>query len=595
MGLADWRTFGWNPSGGRPRFRRENRFRFFPMLQCLRIHNLALLEEVFLEFEPGFTAVTGETGAGKSILLGALRLLSGGRADKSVIRQGADSCEVEAGLFFANPRETDALLEELGLPPCEEGSLLLRRVVHREKMAKVFVNGSLTTLASLQTIGDRWIDFHGPEDPQRLFQPAFQLELLDLHGGHGPLLAEYRERFGAWRETLAKREELATAGRLSPEETAFYQNQIDRIDECGVSEESIRELETRFHLVNGAKEAVEAARALAEGLNGDNGVFAKLGSLQRTAGELAEADPAAEPLRERLTSLAIEAEDLGREFERAADGYDIEPEEAERITTRMNLWLDLKRRLGGEVETVLAKRAELAERLEQQGDLAGALRRLEAEVAAREKAVRETASALLKKREAAASDLSGKAAAAIQTLGFRQTVFQIKVHPETKPTAQGGSACEFLFSPNAGQAPMPLQKIASSGEIARVMLALKTVLAAVDRTPVLVFDEVDANVGGEIGRVVGARMADLGRAHQVFCVTHLPQVASLAAGGHFVVEKEQETEKTRIAIRSLHGDRAGRVEELARMLGDRKGKSALAHAGELLGSESRPAAPRKRK
>lgn len=553
------------------------------MLQLLRIQNLALLDQIELEFDRGFTAVTGETGAGKSILLGALRLLSGVRGDKGIIRQGEDACEVEAALCFPDPAEVNGLLEEMGLPLCEEGTLLLKRILPREKMARVSVNGSLTTLANLQRLGEIWIDFHGPEDPQKLFQPGFQLDLLDLYAQHAALLDKYRDLFSQWRATLAKREELASAGRLSEEEIQFYRNQIEKIDQCEVSEESIEELERVFNRVSRGQEAMESAQSLADGLTGDDGVFYKFGVLQRLATELEEADPATGSLRERLQALTVEIEDLGRECEGLVGEFDFDPAEAEQVATRMNLWLELQRKMGGSVEGVLEKRAELADRLEQQGDIEGSLARLDMQASKLEKQLRDFARQLREQREKAGTDLAARVSKAIETLGFNQAIFAVRVTLEEPLTMRGGSQCEFHFSPNLGQNPAPLHKIASSGEIARVMLALKTVLASIDRTPVMVFDEVDANVGGEIGRIVGERMADLGKNHQVLCVTHLPQVASLA-GHHWVVEKKEEAGATAVTITPLHADRANRIGELARMLGDRRGKSARAHAEELLGA-----------
>lgn len=554
------------------------------MLQLLRIKNLALLDEVSLEFEGGFTAVTGETGAGKSILLGALRLLSGARVGKGIIRQGADACEVEGAIGFPDPAGVDGLLEEMGLPPCEDGILLLKRVLPREKMARVTVNGSMTTLANLQRLGELWIDFHGPEDPQRLFQPAFQLDLLDLYARSTEALGAYLKDFQEWKALQEKREELAGAGRLSEEEMEFFRSQIGKIDQCEVSEESIEELERAFTRLSRSQELTEAAQGLANGLTGDEGVFFKLGELQRLGRDLKEIDPSTGPLLERLVSLSVEAEDLGQEMDRLAGEFDFDPEEAERVTARMNLWQDLRRKMGGGVETVLEKRRELEERLEQQGDIEGSLAKIDKQVAEAEKALRQKAAKLFEKRKTSAIKLGKEVAKAIASLGFLKAGFEVEVVREEKMSASGGSRCQFLFSPNAGQAPAPLHKIASSGEIARVMLALKTVLAGIDQTPVLVFDEVDANVGGEIGRIVGERMADLGRAHQVFCVTHLPQVASLARC-HLLVEKQQDNGQTAVMISSVHAEREKRVDELARMLGDRRAKSARVHAEELLRGE----------
>lgn len=553
------------------------------MLQFLRISNLALLDQVELELDRGFTAVTGETGAGKSVLLGALRLLSGARADKGIIRQGAETCEVEGALCFENPAEVNGLLDEMGLPPCEEGVLLLKRVLPRDKMARVTVNGSLTTLSNLQRIGEVWIDFHGPDDPQKLFQTAAQLDLLDLYAQNAPALQEYRLLFEEWGRVGEKREEIASAGKLSEEEVQFYRNQIEKIDQCEVSEESIGELERSFNRLSRGQELTQSAQNLAEGLNGDDGVYLKLGALQRLARELEEIDPSTGMLRERLVALTIEAEDLGQEFQKLAGEFDLEPEEVERVMARMNLWLELQRKMGGSIEAVLEKRAEMADRLEQQGDIEGTLAKLDRQASEAEKRLRGMALALREGREKAACDLSARAVKAIAALGFERSGFEARVTPEEKLSLRGGSHCQFFFSPNAGQELAPLHKIASSGEIARVMLALKTVLARIDSTPVLVFDEVDANVGGEIGRIVGERMADLGERHQVFCVTHLPQVASLARH-HLVVEKQQADDATAVTITAVHENRSGRIGELARMLGDRRAKSARAHAEELLGS-----------
>ncbi len=551
------------------------------MLQYLRIQNLALLDEVALELEPGFIAVTGETGAGKSVFLGALQLLSGSRADKSVIRQGADVCEVECVLSVAKASPVHALLGELELPPCEDGALLIRRVLPREKMPRILVNGALTTQTNLRRLGELWIDFHGPGEPQRLFSTDSQRELLDLYAGHDALLQEYREHYRAWRNALAEREALLAETALSPDEIDFLRQQLARIDACEVSEEAIATLESDFRKVSNGQELMALARQLSEGLIGDGGVLEQLAQLQRGGRDLQETDPSSEAMVSRLRSLAIETEDLGREFEALTEGLDLDPAEAEAIQVRMNDWLDLKRRYGGSVSGVLRKREEIAGRLERQGDIEGNLRHLEEKISTAEKAVRAAGAKLRQSREKAASELAARVRKALPALGFRKSGFTVEVLAESDPKPHGDSGCEFRFAPNVGQDLMPLNKIASSGEIARVMLALKTILAEVDDIPVLVFDEVDANVGGEIGRAVGERLAGLSARHQVFCVTHLPQVAGLASS-HYQVEKRQSGKTTQVTIAPLHHSREERLGELARMLGDRKAKSAIAHAEELL-------------
>jgi len=552
------------------------------VLQSLHIRNLALLEEVSLDFEAGFTAVTGETGAGKSILLGALSLLAGERADKTIIRQGAAACEVEAALYFGEPEKIDAVLAELGLPACEEGLLLLKRTLPRDKAPRISVNGEMATLAALQRLGEHWIDFHGPSEPRRLLKEASQLELLDLYGRSGDALAAYRARYRAWRECVAECARAAGEARLSPDEIDFMRGQLAKIDALELTEEGIAALERDFQRMSRAQELIGLAEILGAGLVGDEGVQDRLAPLLREARRLESLDPASRALADRLGSAAAELADLGAEFAALGQDLQMDAAQAEALAARMNGWLEMKRKHGGDPAAVLAVRAEMHRRLEAQGDLAGALARLEKRAAEAERAAAGPARALRERRAKAANELARVAAKSIAQLGFQKADFQIRIVPLAEMGPGGDCGCEFLFSPNVGEAALPLSRIASSGELARVMLALKAVLADIDGVPLLVFDEVDANVGGEIGRVVGEKMAAIGRNHQVLCVTHLPQVAAQAVC-HLVVTKDQAGDRAVVTIAPIQAVRKARVAELARMLGDRSAKSALAHAEELLG------------
>jgi len=551
------------------------------MLQTLRIRNLALLEEVALEFESGFTVVTGETGAGKSILLGALGLLAGERADKTIIRQGAAACEVEASLYFPHPAAIDTLLAELDLPPCEEGQLLLKRSLPREKAPRITVNGSLATLAALQRLGERWIDFHGPSEPRRLLKESCQLELLDLFARDEAELAAYHAAYHAWRELLAERTRLTGETRLSPEQAAFVEAQLAKLDALDLSEDAVATLERDFSRLNRAQELTRLCGGLETGLAGDDGVTSRLGTLLREAHQLEQLDPASRPLTERLHAASIELNDLAEELCALAGEFHFDPEQAERVSQSMSAWLDAKRRHGPDVAAVAAARDELRRRLEIQGDLEGTLARLDTRIASAETTARTAARPLRTARTKGAEALARSGVTGIARLGFKKAEFIVRLIPLDDLGPHGDCAVEFLFSPNVGEPPLPLSRIASSGELARVMLALKTVLADLDGVPVLVFDEVDANVGGEIGRVVGEQMAGIARGHQVLCVTHLPQVAGLG-DSHLLVEKDQSGERAIVRIAPIHGDRNARVGELARMLGDRHAKSARQHAEELL-------------
>ena len=552
------------------------------MLKYIRIKNLALLEEVTLEFESGFTAVTGETGAGKSVLLGALGLLSGARTDKGVIRQGQDLLEVEAALYFADALPIDKLLEAAGLPSCEDGLLLLKRTVHQSKIPRIQINGSLATLSQLQALGESWIDFHGPGEPQKLFQEKRQLEMLDTYAGNVRALTAFALSFEEWRKALREIETLETGERLDSDELDFVRKQIKKIDAVDVSEDTIEERERDYNRISSAQELVSLASACSEGMIGEQSVNDLLGGVLLRLEEMVKLDEGSQTLLERAQSLQIELQDLGQELGHLVNDYDFDPEAIEAVTERMNLWQELRRKYGGSVEAVLSKREELVQKIEIQGDLEGVLAKKRKASVDLEAELKKQAQKLTASRRKSAKLLSQKAADLLQALGFKKARLEIELIADAKLHNYGDSHCEFLFAPNAGQKLQPLNKIASSGETARVMLALKTVLAEADATPLLVFDEVDANVGGEVGRAVGAELVRLAKKHQVLCVTHLPQVASLA-NNHYVVTKSQDKDSTAVDIASLGDSRSDRLEELARMLGDRKSASARAHAEELLG------------
>lgn len=551
------------------------------MLQSLSIRNLALLDHVSVDFDPGFAAVTGETGAGKSILIGALALLAGERADKAVIRQGAPSCEVEASLHFKDPRRVDSVLAELDLPACEDGLLVLKRSLSRERAPKITVNGGLSTLAALQRIGELWVDFHGPSEPRRLLRESCQLELLDLYGRAGPALGAYAANYKAWCDLQAESERLASEARLSPDELAFMEAQLARLDRLDLSEEAVAALERDFQRMSRAQEIMALASGLEAGLSGDDGALSRVAALVREARRLESVDPASKALADRLAAASAELLDLASEFGSLGRDLQSEPEGEGSLEERMNAWLEARRRHGPDVRSVAAAREAMRLRVSSHGDIEGALALLDRQIEAAAREARKSASALRAVREKAAKSLARAAAAGIAELGFAKADFRISITdaPGLGPT--GDCGCEFLFSPNVGEAPLPLSRIASSGELARVMLALKAILADLDSVPLLVFDEVDANVGGEVGSVVGERMAAIAQRHQVLCVTHLPQVAAQASG-HFVVQKDQSGDRAVVTIEDIHGDRRARVAELARMLGDRNAKSALAHAEKLL-------------
>ncbi|HLP26659.1 MAG TPA: DNA repair protein RecN, partial [Acidobacteriota bacterium] len=455
------------------------------MLQSLRIRNLALLEEVELEFEGGFTAVTGETGAGKSILLGALSLLAGARADKTVIRQGAAACEVEAALFFADSRKLDAALEALNLPPCDDGLLILKRSVPREKAPKISVNGSLATLSALQELGEQWIDFHGPGEPRRLLKDGCQRELLDLFARNDDARTKYAAAYSAWRGLVDEHERLLGAEKLSPDQIEFLKAQLKKFDALELTDDAVAALERDFTRQQSAQEIVQLAAGLSTGLSGEDGVLGRVAALLREARQLESFDAASKALADRLQSVSVELGDLDAEFSALATSLNFDADQAELLAEKMNAWLNLKRKYGAKIEAVLAAREEMRRRLELQSDVEGSLAKLEKQIGEALKAAKKAAAELRATREKAGSQLERAAAKVIVQLGFKKADFRVRFAALPELAAHGDTGVEFLFSPNVGEAPLPLSRIASSGELARVMLALKTVLAAIDDVPLL--------------------------------------------------------------------------------------------------------------
>lgn len=551
------------------------------MLQYLKIENLALLKSLTLEFDQGFSVVTGETGAGKSVLLGAFNLLSGARSNKEMIRQGSARLSVEASLFFSESDGIDAVLEELDLPVCDEGCLILFRSLDASKMSKIRINGSLATLSQLKTLGEYWIDFHGPGEPQKLFKEQCQLELLDAFSQNDTLLENYGSIFKEWRSECKAIENLKSSEQLDDDALRFLSNEINKMEHLDLSETAISELESNFTKISQSQELQSMLQTCEDIVSGESGLMDRLNALNHQMSNLSSIDSSMEELSERAKSLQIEADDLSQEIHSLSGGFDFDPEMIESTISQMNTWQELKRKYGGSLESLLEEKASLENKIAMQSDIECSIQKLELKCTKLEEQLAKDSERLYKNRCKGAKALAKQATELLLQLGFKKAQLDIVLTESDHFNNSGKHTCSFLFSPNVGQDLLPLNKIASSGETARVMLALKTILADVDKTPVLVFDEVDANVGGEVGRTVGNEMARIADSHQVFCVTHLPQVASLGAQ-HFIVEKLQDDSETQVSITPIHDEQEQRLGEIARMLGDRNSQSALDHAKQLL-------------
>ncbi len=401
------------------------------MLQYLHIQNLALLETATLDFASGFTVVTGETGAGKSVLLGALYLLSGGRADKSVIGKFKEFSHIEAQFHFKNVNKINEILTQLELPTCEEGCLILKRILFRDKGTKILINNTLSTLSALQKLGEAWIDFHGANEPQKLFNERYQLEMLDSYADLHSLLKEYTSYFSQWQISKQKINRLLNDERLTLEEIAFYQEQLRKMSQLPLHEEGIGELESKFNRLQRHEDWQKYSGQLTTGLVGEKGILNQLRPYVKVASILKEIDPAhAEALAKRLNSLIIELEDLGSEFEALQDATDLDLRESTLVKDQMNVWLELKRKYGNDLSFVLQKKKSLEEKIAQQTDIEGCLEKLKSEEGQLQSTLKTLAAKIREKRIKAAKGLAAKVEKLIAQLGFKKGSIAIQIIDE---------------------------------------------------------------------------------------------------------------------------------------------------------------------
>ena len=550
-------------------------------LVSLRIRNLALVEDLTWQPGAGLAAITGETGAGKSLLIGALQLLLGERADKSLIRTGADSCTVEAVFEVAGAKELDVWLEEQGAEPCVDGELLLKRTFSTTGSGRQFLNGSACTLAALKVLGDRLVDLHGPHDHQSLFSREAQTKVLDAYAGANEVASAF---------AVAHREQTRLAGEVArlhglEQDAALRRDMLahaaKEIAAAKLQPGEEEEVMSRLRAAGNSQRLIELGSQLqsALGSDGEGGMRVALAEAVRAGRELARLDEAAGAILSSLEDVAGRVTDLENEVRHYAERIDADPATLRELEERADLLQSLKRKYGGTMEEVMARGEQAAKDLEDIETRGERIAELQKEQVAMASKATKLAKSLSAARAKAAPSLTKAVTKELRELGFLRAEFGVQLELLDEARSLGAELAEFEFAPNPGESAKPLRAIASSGEISRVMLALKSVLAGQDGVPLLVFDEIDANVGGEVAVKVGQKMRELSKAHQVLCITHLPQVAA-AAHRQFAVTKEFDGTRTTTAVGELSG--AERVAELARMLGGQDSKSALAHARSLL-------------
>jgi DNA repair protein RecN (Recombination protein N) len=558
------------------------------MLTTLRIKNLALVSDLTLELQSGYNVITGETGAGKSVILGALNLVLGQRADRSLIRSGADACSVEAVFDVTKLRwPLKSFLDENGLEPCEDGQLVLKRTFTNAGTNRQFVNGSATTLNVLAELGEGLLDMHGPHDHQSLLHSAKQLNILDAFGG----LEAERNAFG---DLVRQRNELESEKAALVVDEKTYAQQLDllrfqvhEIETARLQPDEEEQLTQEHHRVSNAARLLQLSQAALDVLSeSETAVLTQAGAVGRLLQELQRVDAGAASLTELQEQAVSTLRELQTELSRYADKVDVDPARLAELEERLNLIHSLKRKYGATLAEVLAFGAEARTKLQSLKSRDAELARINGALAKLDAQLQQSGKKLSAARQKVIPKLTKAVAKQLADLGFKQSQFEVAltfaIPPEFTPHVSrlttGFDEIEFQFSPNVGEPLKPLRAIASSGEMARVMLALKTVLAAEDEIPVLVFDEVDANVGGETANAVGEKMKQIAAKRQVFCITHLPQVAAVA-DAHYVVSKQVKDGRTISEISLL--DAKSRVTELARMLGGQT-EAARKHAAALL-------------
>jgi len=537
------------------------------MLAELRIVNFALIEQLSLQFQSGFTVLTGETGAGKSLLIDAIALLVGGRASTDQIRSGEDEAQLEAAFHLP---DTHPLLQRLRLHEIigqNESELILRRVLSRSGRHRVYVNGSLCPLRVLEELGGTLVDIHGQHEQQSLLATAKQLDALDAFGRLFELRGRYEQAYQGWKELRTQLDALQrdVVDRARREDMLRFQAQeIEQA--CLLPDEEERLRSERQRLVHAHRLRELAHEAHAELQADEQGVLTRLGRIGRVLAELAQTDPAMGDCEQAAAESAIQLKELAGRLRDYVQQLEADPDRQAVVEDRLDLIQRLKKKYGGSVEAVFVTGRQVQEELQLLDNREERTAELTARLDEEARRLRTLAQQLSKKRIEAAKRMTTLVEAELVALKMEQAIFQVTVSSDESAEGLGPAGrdrVEFLLSSNPGEPPRPLGRVASGGELSRIMLALKTVLAEMDQVPVLVFDEIDTGVGGAVAAAMGTRLRKLGAFHQVFCITHLPQVASHAEH-HLLVEKGLESQRTSTSVRALKG--MGREEEIARML-----------------------------
>ncbi|HIE25971.1 TPA: DNA repair protein RecN [Candidatus Poribacteria bacterium] len=578
------------------------------LIQELNIRNFALIDEIQLELSEGLNILTGETGAGKSIIIGAVSLVLGERGSADVVRSGANNAIIESAVDISLNRSVHRLLEEADLYSREDDdTLLLARQIASNGRSRCHINGRLATISLLKDVGDLLVDIHGQHEHQSLFRPEKHLELLDSFGGLVSLREKVTEKYTHILRLQSELVNLERDRKARLREQEFLEFQLNELEEAKLQAGEDEKLLAERKILNNAETLFELANTVYAKLYGSNepedfAIIDGLKSLGPSMSKICQIDGELKELDERLKSCLYELEDIARLMREYRDRVEFNPLRLEEVESRLDLIFKLKRKYGDTIKEILEYQANVAQALDDLSLSSERISELRNRIDKATEEARKISFELSEKRRECSKKLERLIERELHTLGMDKTVFRVLVEKKEArwqdgkgrggsfPTIEnngkqyelgpdGIDEIEFLISPNVGEELKPLTKIASGGEISRVMLALKTILAEIDEMPTMIFDEIDADIGGRTAYVIGQKLKQIAKVRQVLCVTHLPQIACMA-DAHFVVEKKVYSNRTKIEARRLNKEE--RVHEIARMLGGQNTEITLAHAKEML-------------
>ncbi|MDE0315957.1 MAG: DNA repair protein RecN [Candidatus Poribacteria bacterium] len=564
------------------------------MIEAISIRNIALIDELELELSPGLNIFTGETGAGKSVILKSIGLVLGERTSADIVREGTESAAVEVSVVPSSQLPIDT----------ESGdNLVLSRQISINGRSRCRINGELANLKQLEELGTLLVDIHGQHEHQSLFRTEMHLELLDDFGETDTERQQVSEKYHHLLDLQREIDSLLHTLRTSEREKELLEFEVKELAAASLQEGEEEELTAEMHVLNNAEELYESANIVYEQLDGQGdfggtssggsgSVLQNLRDSVKTFAKLSEMDASLSELSERIDSSLYELEDIASQIRQYADTVEFNPSRLAEVTDRLELISKFKRRYGNTISEMINYQAEAEQKLEDLELGSDKIDLLKTQIQKIKQDILQLCVALSDKRKKVAEGLSASVEKELQELGMEKAEFRTLVEPIQDENGfllidgnrytcreHGMDKVEFLIAPNVGSELRPLARIASGGEISRVMLALKTVLVQVDNIPTVLFDEIDSGIGGKIADVVGMKLKELSQSAQVICITHLPQIARFA-DRHFLVEKEVVGERTLINAKPL--TEVERVTEIARMHGGKETEVGLAHARELL-------------